>query len=56
MSSRLSPLLVAEVANVDVQHVGRQAFGGQFEGGARAGAGLEEQVDDGGARAAAGLS
>ncbi len=33
--------------DVEIQHVGGQALGGQFEGGAGAGAGLEEQIDDG---------
>ena len=33
-------------ADLEVQHVGREALGGQLEGHARAGARLEEQVDD----------
>jgi hypothetical protein len=33
--------------DVEVQHIGRQSLGRQFEGGASSGAGLEEQVDHG---------
>ena len=46
VSSSVSPLVVDGGADVQVDHVGRQALGGDLEGGAGARGVLEEQVED----------
>jgi hypothetical protein len=45
VSSRLSPLARGGARDVEVDHVGRQPLGRDLEGGARARAVLEEQVE-----------
>jgi hypothetical protein len=46
VSSRVSPLARRRLVDVEIDHVSRQAFGGDLEGGAGARRILEEQVED----------
>jgi hypothetical protein len=46
VSSRVSPLLGRRLVDVEIDDVGRQALGGDLEGGAGARRILEEQVED----------
>ena len=34
-------------ADIDIKHIGRQAFGGQLKSGTSTGTGFEKQVNDG---------
>ena len=45
VSLSVSPLVRLEVGGGDVDHVGAEAMGGELEAHARAGAGLDEEID-----------